>query len=175
MHNKLPTKYYFIDNFDKNKIDKQDINTAIIFRNYKKKINKNQLYNFRNYCKKKGHKIFISNNVRLAINLNFDGVYLPSFNNNFRHLNYLFKKKFLIIGSSHNIKEIKIKENQKVKVIFLSSIFKKNKNFLGINKFKILSNHTDLKIIALGGISKDNLEKLNLLNCYGFAGISYFS
>jgi len=29
-------------------------------------------------------------------------------------------------------------------------------------------------VIALGGISKKNLRKLNLINAFGFAGISYF-
>ena len=52
------------------------------------------------------------------------------------------------------MKEIKIKEKQGVNIIFLSSIFKENKNYLGINKFKLLSNLTNKKIIALGGISK---------------------
>ena len=28
--------------------------------------------------------------------------------------------------------------------------------------------------IILGGISKVNLKKLNLINCSGFAGISFF-
>jgi thiamine-phosphate pyrophosphorylase len=28
--------------------------------------------------------------------------------------------------------------------------------------------------VALGGISNLNLKKLSLLNCIGFAGISYF-
>jgi hypothetical protein len=28
--------------------------------------------------------------------------------------------------------------------------------------------------VALGGISEKNKKKLNLLNIYGFAGISYF-
>ena len=30
------------------------------------------------------------------------------------------------------------------------------------------------KIIALGGISTANVKKLNLINCSGFAGISFF-
>ena len=30
------------------------------------------------------------------------------------------------------------------------------------------------KIIALGGISNENLKKLKLAKCEGFAGISYF-
>jgi thiamine-phosphate pyrophosphorylase len=43
-----------------------------------------------------------------------------------------------------------------------------------MNKFKLLSKLTYLKVIALGGISNINLKKLKLLSCYGFAGISYF-
>ena len=43
-------------------------------------------------------------------------------------------------------------------LIFLSSIFKKNKNFLGINRFKLLSLLTKKPVIALGGISNNNLK-----------------
>ena len=80
----------------------------------------------------------------------------------------------MIIGSAHNNNEIKIKELQKVEQIFLSSLFKENKNYLGVNKFKLLNNLKKKKIIALGGISKNNLRKLKLLNCNAFAGISFF-
>jgi thiamine-phosphate pyrophosphorylase len=67
-----------------------------------------------------------------------------------------------------------MKEKQMVKIIFLSSIFKKNKNYLGINKFKLLSKLTNNKVIALGGIANKNLKKLKLVKCFGFAGISFF-
>jgi len=106
--------------------------------------------------------------------LNLDGAYIPSFNKEKNHLSFSFKKNFLIIGSAHNNKEIKIKESQGVKILFLSSIFKKNKNYLGINKFNLLSQLSDKKIVALGGIASVNLKKLKLLKCFGFAGISYF-
>ena len=69
---------------------------------------------------------------------------------------------------------MRAKELQNVKVIFLSSIFKKNKNYLGINKFKLFSLLSKKKIVALGGISIANIKKLNLVNCSGFAGISFF-
>jgi thiamine-phosphate pyrophosphorylase len=98
-------------------------------------------------------------------------LHLTKINNTFR---FLLKKNFLIIGSAHNNKEIKIKEGQGVKILFLSSLFKKNKNYLGMNKFKLLTQLTTKKIIALGGISSVNLKKLKLLNCFGFAGISFF-
>ena len=80
----------------------------------------------------------------------------------------------MILGSAHNISEIRLKELQRVNAIFLSSIFKKNKNYLGINKFKSLSLLSDKPVIALGGISVNNVKKLTLTNCHGFAGISFF-
>ena len=48
----------------------------------------------------------------------------------------------------------------------------KKKLFLGPTKYRILSNHFNIKTIALGGINK-NLKMINLINCYGFASISY--
>ena len=175
MHEYLNTKYYFISKFDTKNIDKLDKQTTVIYRNYSPKgIDKSLILKIKNYCKKKGIKIFLSNNIKLAIKLNLDGVYIPSFNKNFNHLNYSFSKNFKILGSAHNIKEIKIKELQKVEHIFLSPLFKKNKNYLGLNKFKLLSKFTKKKIVALGGISKQNLKVLKLLNRPEFAGISFF-
>jgi len=168
-------KYYFINNFDTNIINKQDNKTIIIYRNYtSKKIDETLILKIKNYCKKRLLKFYISNDVKLAIKLNLDGAYIPSFNKNYSHLGFSYKKNFKIIGSAHNLKEIKIKELQKVRKIFLSSLFKKNKNYLGINKFKLLSNLTKKRIVALGGISNNNLKKLKLLNNPDFAGISYF-
>jgi|TARA_B100001093_G_scaffold207634_1_gene199560 thiamine-phosphate pyrophosphorylase len=174
MHNIIPNKYYFINKFDTNYIDKQNKDIAIIFRNYNSENNIDTILKLKKYCKKKGYKFFLSNNIKLAINLNLDGAYIPSFNRDTDHLSFSLTQNFTIIGSAHNNKEIKIKEKQGVDLLFLSSIFKKNKNYLGINKFKLLSKLTNKKTIALGGISKKNINKLKLLNCFGFAGISYF-
>ena len=174
MHVNLPRKYYFINKFDTNNIGKLDKNTGIILRNYTAKINVNSIISLKKFCKKKGYKFFLSNNVQMALNLNLDGAYIPSFNKDTKHLAFSIKKKFLILGSAHNNKQIRLKERQFVKIIFVSSIFKKNKNYLGINKFKLLSKLTNNKGIALGGVSNKNLKKLKLLNCFGFAGISFF-
>jgi len=174
MHYKLIKKYYFIDKFNKENINRLDKKTLVIFRNYSKKNSEKIIIKLRNYCKKRGIKFFLSNNLKTAIKLNLDGAYIPSFNKSFRHLNYSLKKTFILLGSAHNIYEIKIKELQNVEEIFLSSLFKKNKNYLGINKFKLLQKLTNKKAVALGGISRTNLKKLNLINCIGFSGISYF-
>ncbi len=175
MHIKLLTKYYFIDTLDTNNLQKQDKDTIIIYRNYNSSnINIDKLIELRNFLKKKGNKILLANNFKLALKLRLDGVYLPSFNKDFNHLAYSTFLNFAVVGSAHNLKEIKIKELQKVQNIFISSIFKKNKNYLGLNKFKILSKYTKKKVVALGGVSKKNIKKINLTNVSCVAGISYF-
>tara|TARA_B100001287_G_scaffold226374_1_gene196127 strand:- start:881 stop:1405 length:525 start_codon:yes stop_codon:yes gene_type:complete len=167
--------YYFINKFETKNIDKLDKKTIIIYRDYSSKLlNEELILKIKKYCKKKSLKFYLSNNIKLAIKLNLDGVYLPSFNSNFNHLSFSLKKNFIILGSAHNLKEIKIKQKQKVEKIFLSSLFKKNKNYLGINKFKLLAKLTSKKVVVLGGISQKNLKKLKLLNQSEFAGISYF-
>ena len=174
MHYKFIKKYYFIEKFEKSNIDKQDLNTTIIYRNYKKNYKIDEILLLRNYCRSKKLRFILSNNIKLSLNLNLDGVYLPSFNNNFSHLSYKLKRKFLILGSAHNLKELRIKEKQKVDEVFISSIFKKNKNFLGINKFNLISKLSNKKIVALGGISKENFKLINLTQSTSFAGISFF-
>ena len=174
MHKKFFKKYYFIDKFNKSNLVKQCENTIIIYRNYKKNSNEADILLLKNYCRKKNLQFVISNNVKLSIKLDLDGAYIPSFNKSYKHLSYNFKKDFLLIGSAHNLNQIRIKEMQGVNEIFLSSIFKKNTNFLGINKFKIISNYSKKKIIALGGISERNIKLLKLTKSIGFAGISYF-
>jgi len=176
MHGKLLRKYYFINSLDTNNIQKQDKETVVIYRNYTlSKIEINKLLKFRNYLKKRGNKFLLSNNIKLALKLKLDGAYIPSFNKSFDHLTYSINSNFIILGSAHNLKEIRIKELQKVQGIFISSIFKKNQNYLGLNKFKIISNYTKKNTVALGGINKKNLKKLNLIKISGFAGITYFT
>ena len=171
----IVNKYYFINKFDTNIINNQDKQTTIIYRNYNSKIlDQDLILKIKTYCKSRKINFYLSNHIKLAIKLDLDGAYIPSFNKSTKHLAFSFKKKFKIVGSAHNIKEIKIKEIQNVSKIFVSSIFKKNKNYLGINKFKLISNLTRKKVVALGGISKKNLNKLKLLNNSEFAGISFF-
>lgn len=118
----------------------------------------------------------MANNIKLAIKLDLDGAYIPSFYNKMLINSFSKKKNFQLIGSAHTIKEIKIKEKQGVKIIFLSPLFKtlKSKNYLNIFNFNLLSKKTNLKIIALGGINKLNFKKLFLLKIHGFASISFF-
>ena len=151
-------------------------NIAIIYRNYNKILDLREINKIKKLCKLNKRKFFLSNNIKVALKLNLDGVYIPSFNKGIKINLYNKKKKFLILGSAHNIAEIKIKEQQGVQCIFLSPLFKTKKSykFLGITKFNILSKYTKKKIICLGGINDSNLNKIKILNIHGFASVSLF-
>ena len=175
MHINKFRKYYFINKFDTNNIDRLDNRTVVIYRNYNHKTPDTELIiKIKKHCKKKKIKFLLANNFKLAIKLSLDGVYIPSFNKSTEHLAFSLKKKFIIIGSAHNIKEIRNKEIQNVDKIFISSLFKKNKNYLGMNRFKLISNYTKKEVVVLGGISKKNIKKLRLINITEFAGIAFF-
>ena len=123
MHSQILNRYYFINKFDKSHLDKQDQKTTLIYRNYNQKLDIKLILKLKNYCKQKGNKFLLSNNIKLAINLDLDGAYIPSFNKDTKHLSYSYKKKFILLGSAHNINEIRVKEIQNVNKIFLSSLF----------------------------------------------------
>ena len=127
----------------------------------------------KNFCHSNRFKIYLSNKVNIANNLGFDGVYLSAFNKKFLK-NRNFRKNFEILGSAHNLKEIRQKEIQGVNYLFLSPIFfKKEKKSLGVIRFKKLSKNTNTQIVALGGVNQYNLNKLKLINIKNFASIGF--
>ena len=73
------------------------------------------------------------------------------------------------------LKKFVKKKKQGINIIFLSPTFKvsKSNNFLGVAKFNLLSSLVGGKTIALGGINKNSIKQIKMLNCYGFASISY--
>ena len=175
MHKNFNETYHFIDKFKESDLIKLNSKISLIYRNYKTKISIPIIKNIKQFCKKTNRKFYLANNVKLAYQLGLDGAYIPSFNQSIRHNSFSKKKNFKLIGSAHNIKEILIKEKQKIKCIFLSPVFQtqKNKTYLGIYRFMLLKKITSNKVIALGGINNFNLKRLQLTNCFGIASISF--
>jgi thiamine-phosphate pyrophosphorylase len=98
MHKVLPEIYYFINKFDPNHISKLDKKIALIYRNYNKKISFELVRKIKTFCKLNKRIFILANNYKLALKMDLDGVYIPSFNNDLKHLNYLKKKKFHSFG-----------------------------------------------------------------------------
>jgi thiamine-phosphate pyrophosphorylase len=168
--------YCFVNEFNLTELSQLSKNINIIYRNYKDPSNFKTISKLKEYCKKNGHKLYISNNFKLSIKFNLNGVYIPSFNKKINFVqNFSLPKNFNIIGSAHNRAEIHLKIRQRCNKIFLSPAFKvkKSKNFLGITKFNFMTLNHKVNFIALGGINEKNYKMINLLNSNGFATIGW--
>ena len=167
--------YYFIDKLDFKELSETKKKINIIFRDYNRQIDKNEILKIKHICKKKGFCLYLANNVKLAIKLNLNGVYLPAFNKKLNLKNINCAKNFKIIGSAHNFREVRIKEKQKCEKIFISPIFKteKSKKYLDTIKFNLIANKTKKQVVGLGGINSKNLKRINLTKSCGIASISW--
>ena len=167
--------YYFIQNFNLKELSNINTSINVIYRNYHSINYLNDLLKTRDFCKKKGISLYLSNNIKQAKNLYLDGIYIPAFNKKLIYNNLNLPQKFKIIGSAHNISEIKIKEKQNCEEIFLSPIFKTDKHYdyLGTVKFNLKAIETEKKIVALGGINSNNFKKVKLTKSVGIASISW--
>ena len=79
MHKKNPNIFTFISDFKKEQILSLDKNIGIIYRNYKEQPGKDKILKIKNFCRSNNRKFYLANNIKLAINLNLDGAYIPSF------------------------------------------------------------------------------------------------
>ena len=175
MQKSLPKIFLFIDEFNLKDLSSLNKNIDIIYRNYKKKINKSILLSLKSFCKKQKRKFYISNDIKLAKKLNIDGVYIPSFNKNLNFSNLNVRKKFSIIGSAHNKKEVITKKHQNCKLIFIAPLFQttKSKKNLNIIKYNLITLNHEKQFVALGGINGANIKQVYLTNSIGFAGIRW--
>ena len=176
MQNFLSTIYCYVDKYNLSDLSKLGRNINIIYRNYENIDHLKDLKKLKIFCKKNGNKLYISNNIKLSIKLNLNGVYIPSFNNKLNYCGFFrLPKKFKIIGSAHTLNEIRVKKIQGCKEIFLSPLFKvsKSKKFLGSTKFNLLTLKIKSNFIALGGINEKNFQAIKLLKVNGFASINW--
>lgn len=169
MHLYNPKLYYFFSEFNKKHLLNLNNKISLIFRNYNENFSIKFYKELKTFCHKAGFKIYLANNTKIANSLEFDGAYLPSFNKEIVYTSRNTPKNFKLLGSAHNIKDIKIKEKQGVDLLFLSPVFKKkNKRHLKIYNFLRLSRATNIETAALGGINSRNIK---LLNLYGIKNV----
>ena len=175
MHKYLPNFFIFLDQYESQVFKNNSTNIGIIYRNYNAKKRIIELAKIAQACKKTRYQLFVSNDIKLTIKFKADGIYIPSFNKT-KNFSNLEKKNITILGSAHNQKEIQRKISQNCCAIFLSPVFnvEKSKKFLGLYKFNYLSRMNKINILALGGISENNIRKLKLLYIKGFGGIRIF-
>jgi thiamine-phosphate pyrophosphorylase len=169
--------YFFIDTLDEiiRKNIKNFKKLSFIYKsNSINDINHANIKTIKNFCKKNKIPFFISDNFKLAKKYGAEGIFLSS---SYKKIgNIVLKKNFKIIGSAHNQLEYSLKNKQSCEMIMLSPLFYNKKysqnKILNVCKFNLLSMGWDKKICALGGISLNNLKKLNMTRCSSVAFIS---
>ena len=132
--------YYFIDNFNKEEIFNLNKKINIIYRNYHQNKIEKTIKEINNFCKITKRKLFISNNLKIALKYNLDGLYLPSFNQMLRYKNINIKKNFKITNKDDLQMFGQIILGEKIKLVgigFDIHEFKKGDQItLGGSKFK---------------------------------------
>ena len=92
MHKYLPNIFIFLDHYDHQIFENNNTNIGVIYRNYESLKRENELLKIANACKNKRYKLFVSNDLRLALKVKADGIYIPSFNKKKNLLKFRKKK-----------------------------------------------------------------------------------
>ncbi len=139
----------------------------IIWYRFKHVQNDNKLIQIRNIITKS--TLVLSENYKLAIKFNYDGVHLNK--NSINNYNVIKSTTNLLVGySSHSTNEIK---NINADYYTLSPIYDTPKNYQ-VKPLGIIKYDKNKKVFALGGISLQNINNIKG-NFYGFAGIRIIS
>ena len=128
-----------------------------------------------NICKKYDASYIINDYSNFSLNKYCDGIQLTS--NNLKEIRKMnLDKRYILIGSCHNIDEIKICNNLKINLILISPVFStSNKTGIGWKKFKELVNESKIPVFALGGLKyPDDIENVKINGVVGIAASKYF-
>jgi len=130
------------------------------------------------FCKKHHFPFYILNDVKIAKQLNANGIFISATNKKIG-LSLFSSIKFKFIGSAHNQLEYFFKIRQSCKTIMLSPIFYNHKysifKILNPIKFNLICLSWEINIGALGGILKKNINKINLTKATNIGIKSYVS
>ena len=121
----------------------------------------------------------INGDIKLALQLGFNGVHLRSIQ--FNEIEFANQNNLITIVSCHNEDDIKKAKQLKANIVTYSPIFYKEskgdpKGIENLNYTVKKYQNNNFKIIALGGIITDEqVKQIKSTNCNGFASIRYFS
>ena len=171
-------KYYFFVN-DLSQLISENLkkykNYSLIYNPDNKNIfNTNQIIKIQTFCKKNSVLFFLKDDYKYAHKFKANGIFISSSNKIVNPVKLNVKLK--VLGSAHNQLEYYHKMRQNCETIMFSPIFKTSKysqnKILDISKFNLISKNWKVKVCALGGITSNNLRKINMTRAVAIAGIS---
>ena len=172
-------KYIFIKSLNEKleKNIKKLSNVKIIFNsNNFDKTSIEECSKIKKFCSKNNISLYIIDNYKVALKINANGIFLSNTNKRVL-LNEFQKKKFHILGSAHNQLEYYFKKLQHCRTIALSPLFlnpKYSKNqILGPTKFNLIRKDWKMELCALGGIAKNNINKIRIIKVKSIAFLRF--
>ena len=109
--------------------------------------------------------------------INIDGIHFTSQNlNKIDNYEHIKEKKLIYSASCHNLSDVMIANKYNFDFIILSPVIstKYAREILGWEKFKIISDRSNMPVFALGGIKISDLQLCKKFNGFGVSGISSF-
>lgn len=126
----------------------------------------------------KKHKVpfIINDRVDIALAVNADGIHVGQSDLSLKNVRKLIGKDKIIGVSCGNLEEAKKAYKNGADYLGVGAIFptntKKDAKDVGIDGLKEIINNIPLPIVAIGGINKENIEKLRDINLAGVALVS---
>lgn len=126
----------------------------------------------------KKHKVpfIINDRVDIALAVNADGIHVGQSDLSLKNVRKLIGKDKIIGISCGNLEEAKKAYKNGADYLGVGAIFptntKKDAKDVGIDGLKEIINNIPLPIVAIGGINKENIEKLRDINLAGVALVS---
>ena len=124
----------------------------------------------------KYNSLFIVNDLNnFHKNKYCDGVHLTSKNILHENINEI-SSNYIIIGSCHNIDEIRTCNRFKFKFIVISPVLDSGEKIgIGWHNFKKLADNSNVPVFALGGMDYErDINTVKIFGGIGIASISYF-
>src|SRR5574344_1064477 len=126
----------------------------------------------------KKHKVpfIINDRVDIALAVNADGVHVGQSDLSLKDVRKLIGKNKIIGVSCGNLEEAKKAYKDGADYLGVGAVFptntKKDAKDVGIDGLKEIINNIPLPIVAIGGINKENIEKLRDINLDGVVLVS---
>lgn len=127
----------------------------------------------KNLCDKYNVPLIINDNVDIALKVNADGVHLGTMDMDIDKARKILGKDKIIGASARDISLANDMLKKGANYLGVGDVFgtktKADAKFIGIEALKEISESVDIPIFAIGGISFDNIDKLNNIKISGVA------
>ncbi len=128
-------------------------------------------------CKSQGVLFLVNDRIDIALAVDADGVHLGQ-DDMPAHITRKLLGKSKVIGITvHNEEELKNAENEEIDYVSFAPVFATStkpdhQTPLGIEKLKELASMTNLPVVAIGGINKDNAHQVFQTGVNGICVVS---